>query len=318
MGQLAAENDERPSMVSGGRSSFDDHRFEESGSRAVRSVFVSDVHLGTKHARADLLGDFLGRHSPEQLYLVGDFVDGWKLRRRWRWCDESSAVVDRIVELARSGTDVYYTPGNHDDFLRRPGCLQQLLRHFDFLRVRDEFVHETADGRRFLVVHGDHFDRFETGAQWVSRIAAVGYGALLTTNRVISRAVTRRQHHGFSRLVKTSVKSVVRFLSDYESRLLERAGELACDGVICGHVHTPTISTSDGRVYCNTGDWVEHCTALVEYTDGELELVYWDENGRVERAARTFSAAADDVPHVVASREASHPVDQRIAEPVLG
>ncbi len=269
---------------------------EPSRSRTIRTLFVSDVHLGTRHARADLLADFLSQHQPEQLYLVGDFIDGWKLQRRWRWDLACGAVIDRIVAMGASCTDVYYTPGNHDDFLRTEAYLHRALRHFDFLRVRDEFVHELADGRRFLVVHGDQFDKFETEAQWVSRMAAVGYDALLSTNRLVSRTLTGRQHYGFSAFVKGSVKSVVRFLSEFETRLMERAEELECDGAVCGHVHTPTISQHDGLTYCNTGDWVEHCSALVEYGDGTLELVHWNEQGRVPLDVPLVSPSRSSLP----------------------
>lgn len=244
----------------------------------VRSVFISDVHLGCRHSQARLLLDFLAVHEPEQLYIVGDFIDGWKLRRKWRWGRDAGAVVERIVELADRGTDVYYTPGNHDDFLRHEACLQRVLRYFDFLSVRDELVHETADGRRFLVVHGDRFDKFEVDAQWISKIAAVGYDALLTSNRLISRVVSRGRchHYALSGFVKKSVKTLVRFLSEFEEKLFARAEELRCDGAICGHVHTPTILRRGPLTYCNTGDWVEHCSALLEYEDGRLELVYWN------------------------------------------
>lgn len=265
----------------------------------VRTVFVSDVHLGCRHAQAEQLVSFLAAHRPERLYIVGDFVDGWRLRRKWRWSPAEGEVIDAVVDLAERGADVLYTPGNHDEFLRTETYLHRVLRYFDFLVVRDEFLHETADGRRFLVTHGDRYDRFETGASWVSKSAAWAYDGLLTANRFVSGMLGRRgaARYAVSAAVKKFVKTGVRFLSDFENRLLARAAELDCDGAICGHVHTPTLTDRDGLTYVNTGDWVEHCSALVEYHDGSLAVLLWN-------------AAEGDTPNVarVLHRTTARPV----------
>lgn len=274
----------------------------------LRTIFVSDVHLGCRHAQTDQLVSFLRAHRPERLYLVGDFIDGWRLRRRWRWTPDCGEVVDAIVDLARTGTDVLYAPGNHDDFLRTETYLHRVLRYFDFLVVREEFLHETADGRRLLVTHGDRFDVFETNAAWVSKIAAWAYDQLLAVNGLVSGW---RGHRGAGRYalsagVKKTVKTFVRFLSGFEDRLLARVAELDCDGAVCGHVHTPTITPrDDGRTYFNTGDWVEHCSALVEYEDGGLELLLWaDHAGEVTTRTLAVSPAVD------------RPVERPRAEPI--
>lgn len=237
--------------------------------RRIRTLFVSDVHLGCKHAHAEQFLEFLQQHSPEQIFLVGDIIDGWKLRRSLAWHPVFNEILAHLYELAESGTAIYYTPGNHDAFLRG------LPWNFSFIRVQDEFVFEAMDGRRFLVTHGDKFDRVECAAGWVSRIAAVGYDVLLSANRCVShwRQLRPGSEYSLGAVIKRRVKQFVRYISDFERRLVDHARRQGCDGVICGHIHTPAQTEIDGIAYCNTGDWVENCTALVEYETGELALL---------------------------------------------
>lgn len=241
--------------------------------RQIRTIFVSDVHLGCMHSRASEFLEFLNSHEPESLYLVGDLIDGWKLRKKWRWPQVYNAIFDRVEELSSKGTEIFYTPGNHDNFLRDFG------KRFGFVTLSDEFVHTTADGRRFLIIHGDQFDKFETGAQWLSVLASFAYDVLLTANTLFNRLLKRKgqKKYALSSAVKSRVKQLMRFISHYELKLAGHARERLCEGIICGHIHSPNILDIDGVNYCNTGDWVEHCSALVEYGDGKMEIVYYDQ-----------------------------------------
>ena len=255
----------------------------------VRSLFVSDVHLGCRHAQTAEFLQFLLSVQPEQIYLVGDFIDGWRLRKSLRWEPIFNDILARLYELHEQGTRIYYTPGNHDDFLRA------MTWNFGFVTVCEEFIFKTADGRRFLVLHGDKFDCVERAAKWVSMLATVGYDVLLTANCLISRfRRTKPQSQlSFSNTLKRRVKQAVRYISDFERRLVAHARSQRCEGVICGHIHTPAYTKLDGLTYCNTGDWVENCTAFVEYDTGELSLLhYFDEDCPAEEAALVTDGVA--------------------------
>jgi UDP-2,3-diacylglucosamine pyrophosphatase LpxH len=246
----------------------------------VRTVFVSDIHLGCRHAQAAAFLDFLESVEPRQLYLVGDFIDGWKLRRRWRWNPVYSRILLRLSEMAHGGTRLFFTPGNHDDFLREPILREVVSR--GLVRIRDEFVHSLADGRRFLVLHGDRFDTVECGAKWLSMLATIAYDGLLTANSLftrIGRAFSLhdrgdggRKSFALGAAVKRNIKRIVTYISRFESRLIDHAVAQQCVGIICGHIHSPALVLREGVMYCNTGDWVENCTALVEHDSGRLEL----------------------------------------------
>uniref|UniRef100_A0A7C4QLS8 UDP-2,3-diacylglucosamine diphosphatase n=1 Tax=Schlesneria paludicola TaxID=360056 RepID=A0A7C4QLS8_9PLAN len=235
----------------------------------VRTLFVSDLHLGFRHARVQEFLGFLEHFQPAHLYLVGDIIDGWKLRRSFRWEPLFNEVLSRLYELHEEGTCLFYAPGNHDEFLRR------FRWDFGFVRVADEFVYEAGDGRRYLVTHGDRYDRVECGARWLSVVASIGYDSLLSVSRHVCRwrGGGLRGHYAFSAAVKQRVKQVVRYISDFEQRLMAAAATRRCDGVICGHVHTPQLRWDGPQVYVNLGDWVENCTAFVEYETGECALL---------------------------------------------
>jgi UDP-2,3-diacylglucosamine pyrophosphatase LpxH len=245
------------------------------GVGGVRTVFISDVHLGHKHSQGLQLIRFLEDLRPQSLYLVGDIIDGWALGSRSGWSEACTDVLRRLSEMAEEGTQLYYTPGNHDAFLRDTSGLRFVTERFEFVEIADEFIFEAADGRRFVVTHGDLFDVFETSAQWISVCLSVFYNACLSANRWLSLLLRRKgkSPYHLCSFGKRFVKRVVRFLSRYERSLSDYARRKGCDGVICGHLHTPKIAERDGFVYCNTGDWVEHCTALVEGNDGTLSLL---------------------------------------------
>lgn len=265
--------------------------------RHVRSIFVSDIHLGCRHAHSREFLEFLDQYHPERIYIVGDFIDWWKLKKSHEWQQVFNDILARLYELSEQGVRVYYTPGNHDAFLR------QFTWNFSFVKVADEFVIRLADGRRFLVTHGDKFDRVECAARWVSVLASFGYDALLSVNWLINRwrKSAAGGEYSFSNSVKRTVKQFVRYISDFEQRLADHARRQDCDGVICGHIHTPTTAEIFGIAYCNTGDWVENCTAFVEYDNGVLELIrYFDEDrcpAVLERDQRVPLFASDtDMP----------------------
>ncbi len=238
----------------------------------VRSIFVSDLHLGSSFSRADRLLEFLNEHDPEYLYLVGDIVDGWLLRRKWRWPECYSKLLDRLVELAKNGTIIRLTPGNHDEFLRR------FLLNSELICIENQFIHCGADDRRYVVLHGDLLDDFESKAKFLSVIGGVGYEIVLRidhwVNRLLVRLGCRRRR--ISKAVKEQVKLAVQFANGFESRVTQHAVDEGCDGVVCGHIHIPSLNQIGDVLYVNLGDWIENHTALIEYGDGRLKLVEMD------------------------------------------
>jgi UDP-2,3-diacylglucosamine pyrophosphatase LpxH len=243
--------------------------------RRVRSVFLSDTHLGCRYAQAESLLDFLLQIQPDYLYLVGDIIDGWRLAKSWHWRPAFTRVLGRLIALGQAGTQVRYAPGNHDAFLR------DFLHDFGLLDIADEFVHYTADERRLLVLHGDRFDTVEIRAQWLSVVGAAAYDTLMWSNCQVNRLrrLAGYEPSHFSGWVKRRVKRAVRFVSHFEERLARHGREMHCDGVVCGHVHTPQVANYAGLAYFNTGDWVENRSALIEWNDGSLELVHLPGSG---------------------------------------
>jgi UDP-2,3-diacylglucosamine pyrophosphatase LpxH len=254
---------------------------------SIRSIFVSDVHLGCRYTHADALLQFLRGHEPEHLYLVGDIIDGWRLRRGWYWTDTYTYLLRHIVGLMKRGTRVYYTPGNHDEFLR---CY---LHDLGSIQIADELVHHTADGRRLLVMHGDQFDTAVRHAPWLAHLGDTGYNLLLGMN-IVFNGVRRRlgkEYWSLSAAIKRRVKQATSFVSNFETLITQHAADRGCAGVVCGHIHTPRISRREGVDYYNTGDWVESCTALVEHGDGTLELLHRPWHGRVREHSGVFRGA---------------------------
>ncbi|QDU40663.1 UDP-2,3-diacylglucosamine hydrolase [Maioricimonas rarisocia] len=245
--------------------------------QSVRTLFVSDLHLGCRHAQAGAFLEYISRHLPRELYLVGDVIDGWKLGARWRWTAEYSSILERLNYLVKHGTRIYYTPGNHDAFLRDELFSSVLRGKLGSIEIADEFVFSSVSGRRLLVIHGDQFDNVEEKAQWVSRLGARAHDYLLSMNRLVSRMrrVEDRSPYAYCGRIKRRVKQKVCESSRFRERLLEHAHSRGCDGVVCGHLHSPLVADIDGMLYANVGDWVEHCTAMIEYEDGSLVLDHY-------------------------------------------
>jgi UDP-2,3-diacylglucosamine pyrophosphatase LpxH len=262
---------------------------------------VSDVHLGCKHSQSKEFLAFLRRYRPNTLYLVGDFVDTWKINAGWHWPEECSLIIEELAALVRNGTRLCYVPGNHDSFLRNPAFRGMLPKELPEFEVRNEFVFETLQGWRFLVTHGDLFDFFETRAQWISKATARLYDVCLSMNWWIYRVLLHRagNPYGGCAILKDRVKRGVRFISHYESRISEHAMLNSCEGVICGHIHTPDLVHRQFPIYCNTGDWVENCTGLIEHHDGTLGLIshYGKDRylrlPRIQRQGSSESVAGD-------------------------
>ncbi len=236
----------------------------------VRTVWISDVHLGTPGCQAAALLNFLRDFECTTLYLVGDIIDGWQLKRTWHWPQAHNDVVQKILRKARKGTRVVFVPGNHDEFARR-----YVGHSFGGVEVLEDCVHLTADGRRLWVTHGDMFDSVIRRAKWLAYVGDAAYDFALKLNGVLNivRARFKLPYWSLSRYLKFKVKRAVSFVSDFESAVAHAARERGVDGVVCGHIHHAEMRSIDGVLYCNDGDWVESLTALVEHHDGRLEIL---------------------------------------------
>ena len=252
----------------------------------VRTVWISDLHLGTPGCQAEALLDFLRSVDCETLFLVGDIIDGWQLRRSWYWPQAHNDVVQKVLRKARRGTHVIFVPGNHDEFARK-----YLGHTFGGVDVVEEHVHVTADGRRLWVIHGDLFDGVIQCAKWLAYVGDSLYDLTLKLNRHFNslRARLGLPYWSLSRYLKLKVKRAVSYLDDFERAVAREARSRGLQGVVCGHIHHAEIRTIDGVLYCNDGDWVESLTALVEHPDGRLEIIDWTDR---RRAARRGPAAA--------------------------
>lgn len=255
----------------------------------VRSAFISDVHLGTPGCQADALLDFLRLLECERLYLVGDVIDGWQLRRRWHWPQAHNDVVQKLLRKVRKGTQVIFVPGNHDEFARR-----YIGHSFGGIEVMDDCVHHTADGKRLWVMHGDLFDGVVQHAKWLAHVGDGAYTLALKLNQHLNSARARLglPYWSLSRYLKLKVKRAVSFIGDFEQAVAREARKRGYDGVVCGHIHHAELRVIDGLVYANDGDWVESLTALVEHADGRLEIVDWAEVMRVRHAAQAMANAS--------------------------
>ncbi|NMG34995.1 UDP-2,3-diacylglucosamine diphosphatase [Azoarcus sp. TTM-91] len=242
--------------------------------KQVRSIFLSDVHLGTRGCQADRLLDFLRHYESEHLYLLGDIVDFWAMNRSIYWSATQNTVVQKMLRRARKGTQVIFIPGNHDEALR-----EYIGITFGDIRLESDWIHQTADGRRFLLLHGDEYDQVTRYHRWVAVIGDVAYNTLVRLNTCLSRIRRRLGISGYWSLAgyaKRKVKTAVSFIFDFEDSVVRGARERGVDGVICGHIHWAAIKEIGGMSYINCGDWVDSCTAIVEHMDGRLELVEWN------------------------------------------
>jgi UDP-2,3-diacylglucosamine pyrophosphatase LpxH len=250
--------------------------------RAYRSLFISDLHLGTRGCQVGQLLHFLVNHDAETIYLVGDIIDAWQLNYRWYWPDEHNAVLRLLKLKAERGTRVIYLPGNHDEFARA-----YLGSAADTLEIHDSIVHEGGDGKRYLVIHGDCFDPIQQQARWLAFLGDNAYVLALALNTVVN-SVGRRlglPYWSFSNWAKMRVKTAVNFIGHYEQELVSAARKHNVDGVICGHIHRAALHEDFGLRYVNCGDWVESCTAVVEHADGLMEIVDWSNLSEAELAA---------------------------------
>lgn len=243
--------------------------------RQYRSVFISDVHLGTADCQAEYLLDFLHNVQCDTLYLVGDIVDLMAMQRRAHFPESHRRVIHRLVELAACGTRVVYIPGNHDEFFRR-FCNQT----FSGIELQYKAIHTTADGRRFLVCHGDQFDQVVRCSPLMLLVGDRAHGLLLRLNRWLNalRRLQGKPYWSLAAWIKGRIGKARTFIRRFELAALTAAEKGQYDGFICGHIHSAGFLRSDEGLYCNDGDWVEHCTALVEQADGRLELLHWSES----------------------------------------
>jgi len=237
-----------------------------------RTIWISDTHLGSRACQIDYLLAFLKSVRCDNLFIVGDFIDIWQLKRRWHWPQEVNNIIRRILGMAKRGTKVTYIPGNHDDLLR-----DFLGVQFGGVELKGNAIHTTADGRRFLIQHGDELDVVIRCRRWLALLGDWAYDGLIRVNGIVN-FVRRRfslPYWSLADAIKRRVKNAVAFVGRFEEGIAHEARKAGVDGVICGHIHQPAIKPLEGLTYCNTGDWVESCTALVEREDGSLELLRW-------------------------------------------
>lgn len=265
----------------------------------VRTLFLSDIHLGMRSCRAETLAEFIRQFRCERIYLVGDILDLWQLRRKWHWSDAQTLVVRRLLKQVERGTRVCFIPGNHDEAARRYVGLD-----FGGIHLAPHATHVLADGRRLLVTHGDQFDLVIRHAPWLSALGGAAYDHLVEVNRHVNDLRRRfgLQEISLSQAVKARVKKACTYVSRFETALEEQARQAGLDGVVCGHIHKPELrGGADGFLYANCGDWIESSTAIVEHQDGRLELL----DARAFLAARAAAGAGDSGEDEIPS----HPVN---------
>ncbi len=254
-----------------------------------KSLFISDTHLGLRAARSEYLLDFLKHNESETLYLVGDIFDIWKMKSGWHWPAINNEIVRLVLDKAKQGTRVIYVPGNHDELFRN-----YLSFDFSGVEVCKEAVHETTDGKRLLVLHGDEFDCVVMNNKWLAHFGSGAYDLLLWLNRWFNR-IRRRfgfRYWSLSAYLKKQVKEAVKYIGNFESAVIHAVRERQMDGVICGHIHHAIISDFNGITYANCGDWVESCTAMAEDPDGSLRLIRW-----VDDSMQLLDQKEDDYAH---------------------
>ncbi len=255
-----------------------------------RAIFISDIHLGTPGCQAAHLLDFLRHTESRYLYLVGDVIDGWQLKRRWYWQQSHNDVIQKVLRKARKGTQVTYIAGNHDEALRH-----FLGMAFGGIEILAEAEHRTADGKRLLVIHGDLFDAVVQGAKWLAYLGDRLYMLSLKLNQWFNRARAELglPYWSLAQFLKQRVKNAVSYIGDFEAALAQESRRRGFDGVVCGHIHKAEIRDIGGILYCNDGDWVESLTALVELDSGELRIIDWKEGLHANSASDRRMGAAD-------------------------
>ena len=256
-----------------------------------RSIFISDVHLGSYGCQAEKLLNFLQNTTCDQLFLVGDIIDGWQMRGRVYWPESHERVMKQLLEIAKTGTKVRYITGNHDEFLRNYGALQ-----FDTIEIVDEYRLRNKDGREFLVIHGDQYDVITKYARWISTLGDVGYNLLLRINVVVNkvRSLLGYDYWSFSKWVKDSVKQAVSYVGDFEATVASVCNQRGYAGIICGHIHKAANREVGGVRYLNCGDWVESCTAILHTHDGQFQVIEHDAMEKANAADFQADAMADN------------------------
>ena len=247
-----------------------------------RSIWISDVHLGCRGCRADFLLDFLQATESKHLYLVGDIVDVWAMENGVYWPEAHNRLLRAFLDKASNGTQVVYLPGNHDEVFRAHDGAE-----LGNIAVRNQVIHTTTDGRRFLIMHGDKFDQVVQSSRWLAKLGSRAYDLLLAANSLVSviRRMLGLRYWSLAAYLKHKVKDAVNYIGHYEEAVAQEARSHRVDGMICGHIHHAEMREIDGVVYCNCGDWVESCTALVEHHDGRLELLRWTDASQVTLTA---------------------------------
>ncbi len=240
--------------------------------RRYRTIWISDVHLGTRGCNAAMLIDFLDATDSDTLFLVGDIIDGWRMKRKFYWPPAHNDIVWRIMKRAKRGTRVVYIPGNHDEMFR-----QFTGMSFGGVEIRRKAIHETADGRKLLVLHGDEFDAIMLAHRWLAFVGDFAYEWLMRCNHLVNkvRGWLGKPYWSLSKTAKHKVKNAVEFISRFEELVAHEAALRGVDGVVCGHIHNAEAREIAGIAYYNDGDWVEGCTALVEHFDGRMEILHW-------------------------------------------
>ncbi|MEP3144681.1 UDP-2,3-diacylglucosamine diphosphatase [Qipengyuania citrea] len=270
-----------------------ERRLEER--RTYRTIWISDVHLGTKGCNHELLIDFFDHTDSDTMYLVGDIIDGWRLKKKVYWPPEHSDIVWRILKRAKRGTRIIYIPGNHDEMVRPFSGM-----NFGGVEIMRAAFHDTADGRRLMVLHGDEFDTIMLAHRWLAFVGDALYHVMMKLNNWVAAARKRLglPYWSISKAAKNKVKNAVEFISKYEEVVARAAAERGVDGVVCGHIHTAEFRSFEyggKRVeYWNDGDWVEGCNALVEHADGRMEILHWPDE--VARRNRCESDVTPSVP----------------------
>ena len=248
----------------------------------MRSLFISDIHLGCKHSKTEELLTFLktikDSDLPEKIFLVGDIIDGWRLKRNWFWDSNCTKVIRMLMTFSKKGVQIIYIAGNHDEFLR--AFLPEIEDKFFGFKFVDSYIHETKEGEKVLVIHGDQFDATIKHAKWICVLGDIGYSFLLSINGYLDwiwrKCFRCRKRWSLSKAAKANVKSAISFIAKFEELLTRHAAKEGCSSVICGHIHTPDIKDINGVKYLNTGDWVESCSAITENDDGKFELVHFE------------------------------------------
>ena len=258
----------------------------------VRSIFLSDIHLGTRGCQAESLIAFLRHYEAEHLFLLGDIIDFWAMNRGIHWTPAQNTVVQKILRRARHGEKVMLIPGNHDEALR-----EYVGAKFGDIHVAAEHVHETADGRRLLLLHGDEFDQVTQHHRWIALLGDIAYNALVRINAWLSwtrRTLRIPGYWSLAGFAKRRVKRAVSFIFDFEDIVIHTVRERGLDGIVCGHIHSASLRhmDGDGVLSINCGDWVDSCTAIVEHLDGRLELIEWRHAGTNVVPLRALGAAA--------------------------